>query len=75
MKKEQERWNNVREAAKPYLDEGHYVSSLKSIDGFLAKSEFPQVRHPALMMKAKCCFGAWHDTRKCQRSSWREICG
>ena len=66
MKKEQDKWTNTLKVIKPDLKKGDYRVALESVDEFLTKSEFPQVRLSALMMKAKCCFGAWQDKRKCE---------
>jgi len=64
IKKEEDKWNNVSKAVEPHLNRRNYDVALKLIDEFLTSSQFPRICHPALMTKAKCCFGAWQDQRK-----------
>lgn len=46
------------------MNKKDYESALELMNEFLKNTSFAQVRLPALMVKAKCCFGAWRQKRK-----------
>lgn len=64
MKKEQDKWCNTFKNIEPLLKKQDYENALELMNGFLKNTSFPQARLPALMVKAKCCFGAWRQKRK-----------
>ena len=64
MRKEQDKWCNTFKSIEPLMNKKDYESALELMNEFLKNTSFAQVRLPALMVKAKCCFGAWRQKRK-----------